>query len=425
MALKAKDYVRGWCPGALRPMESGDGFVARVRAHAGTFPLGGLAALCDGAQRYGNGVIDLTHRANLQIRGVRPELLPDLLVVLGGLGLLDDCAEAEAVRNILVSPLAGVDPAEILDVRPLAADLETELAADPSLWGLPGKFGFLIDGGGLFALDQTRADIRLLALAGGAVAIGLDRHGGPVWIGRVNPGDAASVAVGVARAYLSVLPQGARTRMRDLSEDAFGELLGAFGPLDPLTVVPSSARATGLALGSVRGVAVGAAAAFGSIEAKRLQTLAECALALGAREARLSPWRAVFIPIPNGIAAKALALEADRLGFIINAADPLLRVDACPGAPACRSAALPTRDVARRLAGLAQQLSGVVSMHVSGCVKGCMHPSPADLTLTAVDERFAVIRAGMADGAAEFTISPEEIDSLPACFTPNARAADV
>jgi precorrin-3B synthase len=122
--------------------------------------------------------------------------------------------------------------------------------------------------------------------------------------------------------------------------------------------------------------------------------------------------------------APPLAFEAARLGFITDPANPLLRIDACPGATACRSAALPTRDVARRLADLAPQLSGVVSMHVSGCAKGCMHPSPADLTLTAVDGRFAVIRAGTADGSPEFFISPEEIDSLPARFTLTAGTPD-
>ena len=27
--------IQGWCPGALRPMASGDGLVVRVRAHGG------------------------------------------------------------------------------------------------------------------------------------------------------------------------------------------------------------------------------------------------------------------------------------------------------------------------------------------------------------------------------------------------------
>ena len=64
--------IKGWCPGARRPMPSGDGLIARVRPHGGCLPVTALEHLADAAARFGNGQIDLTRRANLQIRGIRP-----------------------------------------------------------------------------------------------------------------------------------------------------------------------------------------------------------------------------------------------------------------------------------------------------------------------------------------------------------------
>ena len=62
--------VKGWCPGALRPMQSGDGLIVRVRPQSATFSPDELGVLADAARHFGNGHIDLTRRANLQIRGV-------------------------------------------------------------------------------------------------------------------------------------------------------------------------------------------------------------------------------------------------------------------------------------------------------------------------------------------------------------------
>lgn len=412
----ARGARRGWCPGALRPMASGDGLIVRVRARAGTLSLGAVIALCDAAGRFGNGLIDLTHRANLQIRGVRPEILRGLQDLLGELGLLDASPEAEAVRNVLVSPLAGVDPTEAVDVRPLALALEERLATDAALWRLPGKFGFLIDGGGHYALDGTRADIRLQALARDAMAVGLDRHGGPLWLGRTRPEAAPETAARAALAFLAVAPEGGRTRTRDLSDSAVETVRRALGDLDALDAPPPSRRgpepAPGAATAGDHGFAA-IAAAFGSMEANALNNLAEAALACGARDVRLSPWRMLIIPTPDRTAAGTLAGEAARLGFIVAPGDPLLRIAACPGAPACLSARLDTRSAARRLAALAPQFEGIDSIHVSGCVKGCMHPEPADLVLTATDDQFAVIRSGTAGDPPAFTIAPQALGRLP------------
>ena len=89
--------VKGWCPGALRPMLSGDGFVVRVRPFGGRLEAPQISGLAELAERFGNGLIDVTRRANLQIRGVKEESHRPLLDGLARLQLLDPDADMPAV----------------------------------------------------------------------------------------------------------------------------------------------------------------------------------------------------------------------------------------------------------------------------------------------------------------------------------------
>ncbi len=175
--------VRGWCPGALRPMLSGDGLIVRLRPRGHALSAGDLIAIAAMAETYGNGLIDLTRRANIQLRGVAESNLPAVWAELERIGLLGGPPEAEAVRNVLISPLAGADPSEIVDARVLADELDAALTQNSALWMLPAKFAFVIDGGGALPLDGERADIRLRAVGRQSIAVGIDRLGGPRWIG--------------------------------------------------------------------------------------------------------------------------------------------------------------------------------------------------------------------------------------------------
>ncbi len=133
--------IKGWCPSALRPMLSGDGLVVRLRPRGGRWSAEQAVGIAELAQRCGNGLIDLTSRANLQIRGVREQSHQSLIAGLVRLGLVDDDQAMEARRNIIVAPF-GVDGDA---THALASELEHALAA--RALGLPGKFVFAIDCG--------------------------------------------------------------------------------------------------------------------------------------------------------------------------------------------------------------------------------------------------------------------------------------
>ncbi|MBS7704466.1 hypothetical protein [Chelatococcus asaccharovorans] len=121
------DRRRGWCPGALRPMATGDGLIVRLRLTAGFLPVGTARLIADLAARHGNGLIDLSSRANLQLRGVTETSLDPLLDELAQAGLLDESPAHEAARNVLASPLSDCDPTALCDARSAARALEAAL----------------------------------------------------------------------------------------------------------------------------------------------------------------------------------------------------------------------------------------------------------------------------------------------------------
>lgn len=385
MSLAAAIDVKGWCPGVLRPMQSGDGLLARVRPWCGALRLDAAKGLADASERFGNGHIDLTRRANLQIRGLGDASVHGLQAAMGRLGLVDRDAEAEAGRNIMVSPLAGIDPAEA-DIRPIAGALADLLASDTGLQRLPSKFGFLVDGGGPVSIAGERADISLRAL-GRTMSVGLDTPAGTDWVGSTSIDEAADVAVAIARIFIGLARQ--QDRLRDLGEGPFRRLRAivhkGLGPVGNLSV--ESRRLIG-----AKGLAVGIAAPFGRLDAHQLRSFAGLAEAAGAADIRLSPWRALYAGVRDATAAQTLLKGAHEIGLIVDANDPILRIDACPGAPACRSSSVDTRRTARRLA--ASPFTG--SVHVSGCAKGCARSAPADLVLVGEQGRYGVIRNGTA-----------------------------
>jgi len=395
--------VKGRCPGALRPMQSGDGLIVRVRPRCGMLTPDELMALAKAAQRFGNAHIDLTRRANLQIRGVSEETLPGLHDVIGGLGLLDPTPEVEAVRNLMISPLAGIDPTELLDISGIAQELAQLLVSERALWVLPSKFGFIVDGGGILTLADERADIHLAAIRDGtgpAVAIGLDTKCGTEWLGSVPPASAVIAAMETALAFLGAMPDGTRQRMRDLCDEGLASLRSAMRlRLNPLTLDPRKANAPSerrvglLDLGFSR-FAVGVAAPFGRLESDQLRKLAGEMAASGVEQVRLSPWRILYAEVGSASAGQAILDVARSVDLITDRRDPLLGIEACPGAPACRSTSLNTRGDARRLAALASRSGFAGSIHVSGCAKGCAKSAASDLVLVGADGEYGIVRNG-------------------------------
>jgi precorrin-3B synthase len=407
MSASASIEVKGWCPGALRPMLSGDGLIVRVRPFCGAFSLEQARSLADLARRLGNGHIDLTRRANLQLRGLLDQHMPELQAELGKLDLIDPDAETEATRNLMVAPLAGLDPAEKRDVRPIACAIAEGLA-DDRLRSLPAKFGLLVDGAGAVSIASERADIALLAIDAG-MALGLDTPAGTQWLGVTSPDAAATAALATARAFFEAAGPATRHRMRDLSVEGVEHVRSILMPmLRPCHVAPPKTART---LGTF-GAAVGVAAPFGRLEAEQLARLSSLAEEAGATELRLSPWRTIYFGARDSAAARQAVEGARCAGLIVDTGDPLLKIEACPGAPACPSSSVDARGDARRLAALASAQGYDGSIHVSGCAKGCARSVPSDLVLVGKAGRYRLVRNGTTRGPVERIVGADEFPAL-------------
>lgn len=391
---------RGWCPGALRPMQSGDGLLVRIKPSCGILSLDQAAAVAKLAAAYGNGMIELTSRGNLQLRGVRDDTLAPLTAALDRLGLLDASREAEAVRNVIGAPLAGID-ATAFDTRPLVRSLEARLRDDADLHALSDKFLFVINGGGALPLDDVEADIGF-AWRGDAFAIGLGREAGPTWLGTCAADEVVSIAIGLAQAYLA--HAGGARRMRLLDDVVLAQVAAAIPPLRPSDIpsprpyeerarVRGSRPATpdvGTAAIAPSAVAIGLP--YGATTAAALTALLREAFHAGVGEARLTPRRTVILPVPDAQRAAALIAAAASLGFVTAADDSRLSVAACPGAPACASASTPVRaDADRFVAATAALLAAGATLHVSGCTKGCARRRPATITVVGAAGAYGLV----------------------------------
>ncbi|MTH79766.1 precorrin-3B synthase [Paracoccus aestuariivivens] len=375
--------IRGWCPGAHRPMMSGDGLVVRVRPPAGELTRRQASGLADAAERYGNGQIELTNRANLQVRGVSNDNYASLLSDLADLDLLDHDASTERRRNIVTDPFRATDPDDPQQVisMALAQGLSSSCFED-----LPSKFGFVIDSGPERQLAAIRGDIRIEA-SGSDLIVRADGQE----LGRAvqNASAAVELALDLAKWFIASGGIGDDRRGRMVRHFAQGAILPIKGDSHPNPVAKPSVpgpRRQGLLL----------AAVFGQLASADLRWLAQSLTT----NIRITPWRMVYVP-----STIRQAVLAGSDGLILDPDDPLLRISACTGAPACPQANMKTRDIAREVA---RYLPVTARLHVSGCAKGCAHPKPCELTLVGREGGFDLIRNGAAWDEPDLRAIPPE-----------------
>lgn len=401
--------VKGWCPGAVRPMETGDGYLVRVRLTAGIVSAALADELAGISRQFGNELIDLSQRANLQLRGVEIDDLHAVQERLADLGVLDTDAEAEAVRNIVGSPLAGLDPTAAIDGRALCAALEARLVGDRTLHALPGKFGFVVDEGGRLSLDDVAVDVRLgglvtedgpRVLVSVATAVGVYQ---PIAVATVE--EAPERAADLARAVIALragMPEAPRRMHEIVARVGLAALFRAAGFGERMAEVVRLPRLGGAAavLGDHTqgpGAFIGVGAPYGRLTADQLALLGELAGERGAGELRLTPWRAILIP---GIKPEKMPRIRPWIAggrFVFAPDDPRLAVVTCAGSTGCRNATVDTRADAEHLAASARHLAkSGVALHVSGCEKGCARPGKTLVTLTGRDGAYDLVRDGRA-----------------------------
>ncbi|MFT8481443.1 MAG: precorrin-3B synthase [Gluconobacter cerinus] len=359
--------VRGWCPDMFAPMEARDGYLVRIRSPLGGFEGPQVLAIAELARRFGNGTVELTNRGNVQLRGFSTTSAKLALESALAEGLVDPDPAKERRRAILVSPLAGLDPAcnpETLDV---AQSLQTALLEENALSALSGKFGWAVDGGGYVPEGTLSADIALQSRPDGWSVVC-----GAMETGVLDNARAVRAAVVMSRICEENSDLGRPSRDADTAAFVLAK-----GGLEGIPCKPQGTRPVSL-IGPLPGKVMGVGVPFGRCHAKDFKVLAELT---GASRLRVTPWRSVLLPQQDGTWP----------GFITSSVDPLLRVEACIGRSGCAKA---TADVVETALALASDVPPGCVLHVSGCIKGCAHPRAADMTLVADDGHYEVVRNG-------------------------------
>jgi precorrin-3B synthase len=412
-------HRRGACPGLSGPMTTGDGLLVRLLP-IGTIALDAFAALCAAARQHGNGIVEVTSRGSIQIRGLSAATAPRFAAAIAALGIA-----AEDGIPVLTNPLAGLDAEDIIDAGVLAADLRLALTRSSLAQRLSAKVSVAIDGGGLLNLDDIVADVRLRAeavdgLAALCVSVGGDGRKA-AHLGCVAGRD----GVEVVTRLLDVLAQrGRAARMRDVvAAEGIAAFRSAVADLiihdGPARSQRRSSDAVGIYPLRDGTFAYGIGLAFGHADATSLQRLTEAVKAAGAHGMRAVPGRTLMIVGLTQLATSSFVIAAEALGFIVRADDPRRHVIACAGAPICASAVIAARAIAPQIAAAAApHLDGAFKIHISGCAKGCAHPAPAALTIVGTSSGCALIANGSTHDTPFKIVGTNE---LPAAIAEVAR----
>lgn len=409
---------RGVCPGLSAPLPTGDGLLVRLRP-LGAMPLAAFGKLCALAGECGNGIIEITARGSIQVRGLSAASAPRFAAEVATLGVA-----AQDDVPILINALAGLAVDDIIDASELAAELRRALARQPFTAKLSPKISVAIDGGGALNLDAITADIRLRArlYRGDAllqIGVGGDAASA-MPLGCVALGNGADTAV---RLLDALAKRGGNARARDLvAAEGIAPFQSAIAGLPIGEITPDVADPPAEVIGThpLRdGYARGIALPFGHADASLLQDLIQVAEQAGANRLIAAAGRTLIAAgLPRGEVSN-FAAAAEQLGFITRPQDPRRRVIACAGAPFCSSGHIATRALAPRLAETVAQLHhGGATIHLSGCAKGCAHPEKAALTIVGSPHGCALVADGTAQDAPFAMVAS---DDLPAALAGYAR----
>jgi len=382
------------CPGALRLHAAADGPLARVRLPGGLITGAQLAELAAIAAEWGDGGLELTSRANVQLRALTRANPASLAARLHAAGLLPSQTH-EVVRNIAAPPLADES------VRALIRSLDESLCADPALAALPGRFLFALgrvdltadlaavpapDGYAILFAGHDEglrvpADEVVTALLAGAHAFLAERAGADAAAWRLaeladGPGRVArhvSAALGLPLASASPAPHD-KSEMSDEGEGA-AALVGLIGQVDGR-------------------VAVGAIVPLGRLTGVQAKVL------MDAPRLTLTTARGVVIPDLLPTAATGWLAALNDADLPVEADSRWSGVTACAGRPGCAKSLADVRadalDATRHGDGL--------PVHWVGCARGCGSPAGAHVRVEATADGY-LVRGAPVDGALSEAVS--------------------
>jgi precorrin-3B synthase len=398
-------FRRGACPGLSAPMPTGDGLLVRILPKDRITP-DAFIALCTAARAHGNGIVEISARGSVQVRGLTPQSTLLFASQVAILEIAQTCGVA-----VIADPIPD-DPDALIDVGAVASTVRAAIEAAGFV--LAHKVSVVVDGGGRLHLDALSADVRLRAFGPAAaarlhVALGGDACSATP-LGAIVPDKAAGVVV---RLLGTIAAHGRSARAADILRSESIDCLRATvaDDIEAAPTLPTRAPVDPIGkhrIGHGR-VALGIALAFGQADAEALAQLARIGADYGAHSLRAAPGRALLLSGPDEDGAAALAASAGRLGFVVQPDDPRRRIAACPGRPACASGWIAARALAAEVARHLPPHAGEIDVHISGCAKGCAHPAPAAVTVVGSERGCGIVHRGSARMAPRRYVNAESL----------------
>ena len=424
-----------------------EAFMARLRIPGGllkTFQLRELAGI---ARELTSGYVQITTRANLQMRLIQPKDAPEVLRRIQGVGLHTRGAGADNIRNLTANPTAGIDPHELIDVTPFCHELAQIIINDRSFYNLPRKFNIAFDGGGLIGTVEDTNDVGAKAIRIGQASrlsqmespaqaeqkdgdrrdacptlepdvyfrIALGGATGHKVFARdlgvlVKPAELNKVIVAIVRVYIA---NGNRTdrkkaRLKHLLETwplekYLGEAEKILGyklqraPADLKYEIsnlqsPETPHShIGIYPQKQKGLNyVAVAMPVGQITPKQMLRVAEIADLYGSGEIRLTVWQNFIIPNVPDAYVETVKKALRKIGF--DTRQSLLRggIIACTGNSYCKFAQSNTKGHAIEIADYLDKritLDTPINIHLTGCPNSCAQHYMGDIGLLGVKVR--------------------------------------
>jgi ferredoxin-nitrite reductase len=377
-----------------------DAFMARLRIPGGVLKSYQLRELARVAQELTTGYVQITTRANLQLRLIQPKDAPEVLRRVQSVGLHTRGAGADNIRNLTMNPTAGIDPVELIDVQPFLQELADTIVNDRSFYDLPRKFNIAYDGGGFIGAVEDTNDIGVKAVRIEneiLFRIGLGGATGHKAFARdlgvvVPPKDLNQVIVAIVRVYIE---RGCRT---DRKKARLKHLLDKMSMTDYLAEVEkklgTSLRRVPMNISQMRWASqelphshvgefpqkqrglnyIGATCPVGQLTPRQMLRLAELADSYGSGEIRLTVWQNLLIPNVPDAFVQSLKRALEKAGFSTRQSNHSSGVVACTGNQFCKYAQSNTKGHALELIKYLEkrlELDRPVNIHFTGCPNSC------------------------------------------------------
>ncbi len=393
------------CPGLFSGSRARDGILSRMRIPGGILNVEQCWAIAHLIDNYSTGCLQITNRANLQIRDLNSAIPPEVWHDLQELGLASRHVEVDPIRNMMASPTAGIDRQQLLDTRPLVVAWDDYLQRHPELSELSAKFSVGFDGGELVSIRDRLNDILLVAerqCADSEIVLRLHLNSDTGIL--IQTSQCISVLAALASVYLEYIKNQPRIdrkkpRLRHLLADCGVEsYLERVQQNLPFLLQRSSIALSDKSLPNHQHLGIhpqqqpgfsyiGIALPLGKLASKQLRDLANLAHNFAGGTLRLTPWQNLLISdIPNSQLFEVKQHITDW-GFHWSTTNLDSCLVACAGSSGCASAMTDTQSHALAMVkDLAQklQIDRPINIHFSGCEKSCAQHSPIDITLVGI-----------------------------------------